>query len=595
MSAPDTIEDTLDAGPAAAPSAETPRLRHDGWTPERQRRFLESVAEGHTVEEACRIVGLSVASAYALRRRAAGAGFALGWHGANLLARERIADTLLVRAIHGQTETGTRPDGGTWTRHRDDNSLATRMLARLDAQADDPAAGPAHRAARMVAQEFDTFLDLLARDAGPARAALFLAARAEDTPDVEPVVALARADRFLQAGAGLAAEVDVSDCDPAHRAHWTADQWQRAEAAGLLRLAEPEPEPEPKAAAPRPQLPQLPPVPPPPTERAEPVWWCDYHEEWRTRFPPPPDFEGDCDGRYGEEDYERALTLDEVEMMRAHEDEKYAADHDARDAWFAGLCAGDAAPRSPPAAAPGPHAPDPIPRSIWNPVPWPMTVPILSDEDYFDEEDLAGLAALDAMAAEDALAAAQALQTPDDVPPCHDGSDEPAPPPLVNPGELQYGNDSMSIFGKIKTAIFGKDGGPFGDNYFGQKDRAEAKAGTVTQTKTVPVHIPEPVPGAATPPQTTAAEPTSHQPVDVEAVLKAREAAHPGLNWRTSIVDLMKLLELDPSLANRKELATELGYTGAKDGSAEMNIWLHKAVMRELAANGGTVPADLRD
>jgi hypothetical protein len=157
----------------------------------------------------------------------------------------------------------------------------------------------------------------------------------------------------------------------------------------------------------------------------------------------------------------------------------------------------------------------------------------------------------------------------------------------------------MSIFGKIKTAIFGKDGGPFGDNYFGQKDRAEAKAGTtpgtITQTKTVPVHIPEPVPGAATPPQTTGAEPTSHQPVDVEAVLKAREAAHPGLNWRTSIVDLMKLLDLDASLDNRKELATELGYTGAKDGSAEMNIWLHKAVMRELANNGGTVPADLRD
>ncbi|MGQ2932103.1 MAG: DUF3597 domain-containing protein, partial [Sphingopyxis sp.] len=67
------------------------------------------------------------------------------------------------------------------------------------------------------------------------------------------------------------------------------------------------------------------------------------------------------------------------------------------------------------------------------------------------------------------------------------------------------------------------------------------------------------------------------------------------LNWRTSIVDLMKLLDLDPSLANRKELATELGYTGALDGSAEMNIWLIKAVMRELAANGGTVPADLTD
>ncbi len=57
----------------------------------------------------------------------------------------------------------------------------------------------------------------------------------------------------------------------------------------------------------------------------------------------------------------------------------------------------------------------------------------------------------------------------------------------------------------------------------------------------------------------------------------------------------MKLLDLDSSLDNRKELATELGYTGAKDGSAEMNIWLHKAVMRELEKTGGTVPAGLKD
>lgn len=67
------------------------------------------------------------------------------------------------------------------------------------------------------------------------------------------------------------------------------------------------------------------------------------------------------------------------------------------------------------------------------------------------------------------------------------------------------------------------------------------------------------------------------------------------LNYRTSIVDLMKLLGIDSSLANRKELASELGYTGELDGSAEMNIWLHKATMRELAANGGKVPAELLD
>ena len=88
----------------------------------------------------------------------------------------------------------------------------------------------------------------------------------------------------------------------------------------------------------------------------------------------------------------------------------------------------------------------------------------------------------------------------------------------------------------------------------------------------------------------------SAQPVDVEAVLNAMAAGNAQkLNWRTSIVDLMKLLSLDSSLEERKSLATELGYSGAKDGSAEMNMWLHKAVMNKLAANGGKVPADLKD
>ena len=87
------------------------------------------------------------------------------------------------------------------------------------------------------------------------------------------------------------------------------------------------------------------------------------------------------------------------------------------------------------------------------------------------------------------------------------------------------------------------------------------------------------------------------QPIDVDAVLTQRMAARggPALNWKTSIADLMRLLDLDPSLANREALATELGYTGAKDGSAEMNIWLHRKVMEGLAANGGQVPANMAD
>ena len=98
---------------------------------------------------------------------------------------------------------------------------------------------------------------------------------------------------------------------------------------------------------------------------------------------------------------------------------------------------------------------------------------------------------------------------------------------------------------------------------------------------------------------TTAPAPTIEAPqqVDVEQVLTgiAASKGNPDLNWRTSIVDLMKLLDMDSSFANRKELATELGYTGELDGSAEMNMWLQKEVMRQLAANGGKVPSSLTD
>ena len=123
----------------------------------------------------------------------------------------------------------------------------------------------------------------------------------------------------------------------------------------------------------------------------------------------------------------------------------------------------------------------------------------------------------------------------------------------------------MSIFSKIKDAIFG----------------AKAQAAT-------------PAPAAAAPVAAAPAAPVAVSEVDVEANLSGL-AAGKNLNWQTSIVDLMELLDIDSSLANRKELAMELGYTGDLDGSAEMNIWLHKATMRQLAANGGKVPADLKD
>nr|WP_295370264.1 DUF3597 domain-containing protein [uncultured Sphingosinicella sp.] len=139
----------------------------------------------------------------------------------------------------------------------------------------------------------------------------------------------------------------------------------------------------------------------------------------------------------------------------------------------------------------------------------------------------------------------------------------------------------MGIFSSIKNAIFGK-----------------AKAQPAPQAQRQPQGQAMPQMRAAQPAAPTApAQPQAQQPVDVEQVLTqiASEKGNPDLNWRTSIVDLMKLLDLDSSLTNRKELATELGYTGEKNGSAEMNMWLQKAVMKELEKNGGKVPAGLKD
>ncbi len=145
----------------------------------------------------------------------------------------------------------------------------------------------------------------------------------------------------------------------------------------------------------------------------------------------------------------------------------------------------------------------------------------------------------------------------------------------------------MSIFSKIKSAIFGEHG-PLGSGHFGTP-----KADVPAPAQQTTAAQPAPTPAAPTP-QAAPAAPA--QAVDIEAVLSGIASKKGSdLNWRTSIVDLMKLLDLDSSLDNRKELATELGYTGAKDGSAEMNMWLIKAVMRELEKNGGTVPANLKD
>ncbi len=130
----------------------------------------------------------------------------------------------------------------------------------------------------------------------------------------------------------------------------------------------------------------------------------------------------------------------------------------------------------------------------------------------------------------------------------------------------------MSIFGKIVSAIFGS-GSAAGTG------SAAAPAGSGAETT-----------------GTAPAGGTAMNQVDVEKVVSEMAAQKKEkLDWRKSIVDLMKVLDLDSSLKARQELAKELKYTGDMNDSAKMNIWLHKQVMNKLAENGGKVPADLKD
>lgn len=139
----------------------------------------------------------------------------------------------------------------------------------------------------------------------------------------------------------------------------------------------------------------------------------------------------------------------------------------------------------------------------------------------------------------------------------------------------------MSIFSRIKDAILGNKPG----KSMQSPPPVNPAPGAATRTATSSAGIPASPANAAW---------ERREDVDVEAVLTDLAAKNPQkLNWKTSIVDLMKLLEIDSSLENRKELAQELGFTGDPKDSASMNVWLHKRVMQELEKNGGKVPQSL--
>jgi hypothetical protein len=227
-SRPDCFSAALGCGADIRPGR---LVRQDGWTPEAMCTFLEALAESGCVRSAAQAAGRSPRSAYKLRRSTKGRAFHLAWEAALLLARRRLADDLLSRALHGSVRT-IRRNGEVWgEEHRFNDRLAMAMLTRLDRLAESN--DGLHAPARFVAEEFDQFLEHVRADGRGA--ADFVDSRMElgYRGHAESHI-LERADNYRDYGVGLPDEIDVSDLDPADRDSWTDEQAERAERACLL-------------------------------------------------------------------------------------------------------------------------------------------------------------------------------------------------------------------------------------------------------------------------------------------------------------------------------------------------------------------------
>jgi hypothetical protein len=241
--------------------AETRRLRHDGWTPEKKRRFLECFAECGVIRDACEAVGLSARSAYNLRDR--DPLFAAGWEAAQMMARPRLADEVYSRALNGVVDRIYKDGMVVAERHRYDNRLTMAALARLDARIDRAEERGAPQLGLIA--RWDDYLDALEEDRREDGLAL-LAAPAAEAPEDE--VHADAGDRELRE-LHQSEEADLEpDEDEDHHYVW----------------------------------------------ETEGCWWTDY--------PPPPGFDGEEEGEYHDPGYRRTLASDEeaaIERERAEE------------------------------------------------------------------------------------------------------------------------------------------------------------------------------------------------------------------------------------------------------------------------------------
>jgi hypothetical protein len=278
------------------PDPDMTAIRNDyRWTPQCQRAFLEALAYGGSVLRAAKEVNKSPRSAYDLRFRRDGAAFALGWDAAILVSRYALQDMLMDRAVNGYEEVSTKQEDGTTMRGRFDNRLGKGLLDRLDRLAEAQAIkGSRNAQVQLVTQDFASFLDLIERGGKGAEAALFFEARDDD-----PAGGVSRGDRYAigceleRISAGDGAVPDMLDEEPEVAAE---------------RLG---------------------------------VWFDEDEQEWRTNFPKMEGEEGETiteTGFFGDEDYERSLTLAEetahlAALARTRQPWIDAAAK-ARDAWF---------------------------------------------------------------------------------------------------------------------------------------------------------------------------------------------------------------------------------------------------------------------
>lgn len=266
---------------ASAPKpADIPAPGSYRWTPRLQRDFLENLAATGSVKIACAMVCMSTAAAYQLKQRPQGKAFALGWAAAVLIARGRLADELLDRAIWGIDETVERDSRDAHFMHvkrkRQNPNLGLAMLARLDRMADVRARAGEEMFAQIIAGDWAGFLSLFDIDG--------------ENPDAEGHTAalaiwLAARDNRANPLASLWRGTPIAD----QVAQFSAD-----------REAEDDAGPSAEEAA-----------------EAMTIWHDDQADEWRTNFPPPDDYVGIEEGEFGDEGYERTLDAPEEEAWEA--------------------------------------------------------------------------------------------------------------------------------------------------------------------------------------------------------------------------------------------------------------------------------------